>query len=35
MRVGRDFAWPRVAFKYERLGRQVVTKDGKPVSFAS
>ena len=35
MRVGRDFAWPRVAFKYELLGRQVVTRDGKPVSFAS
>jgi polysaccharide biosynthesis protein PslF len=35
MRVGRDFAWPRVAFKYERLARQVVTRDGKPVSFAS
>ena len=35
MRVGRDFAWPRVAFKYERLGRQVVTRDGKRVSFAS
>jgi glycosyltransferase involved in cell wall biosynthesis len=35
MRVGRDFAWPRVAFKYERLARQIVSRDGKPVSFAS
>jgi glycosyltransferase involved in cell wall biosynthesis len=35
MRVGRDFAWPRVAVKYERLARQVVTRDGKRVPFAS
>ena len=35
MRVGRDFAWPRVAYKYERLAHQVVTRDGKPMSFAS
>jgi polysaccharide biosynthesis protein PslF len=35
MRVGRDFAWPRVALEYERLGRQVVTRDGKRASLAS
>jgi len=35
VRVGHDFAWPRVAFKYDRLARQVVTRDGEPVSFAS
>ncbi len=35
IRVGRDFAWPRVAFNYERLARQVVTRDGERVSSAS
>jgi len=34
-RVGRHFAWPRVAFEYERLARHVVTRDGKRMSFAS
>ena len=35
MRVGRDFAWPRVALEYERLARRILTRDGKRVPFAS
>jgi glycosyltransferase involved in cell wall biosynthesis len=35
MRVGRDFAWPRVALEYERLARGIVTRGGKRVPFAS
>lgn len=27
-RVGRDFAWPKIALSYERLARQVVARDG-------
>jgi polysaccharide biosynthesis protein PslF len=35
MRVGRDFAWPRVALEYERLARRLLTRDGERVPFAS
>lgn len=31
-RVGRQFAWPRVALQYERLARTVLTRDNKSVA---
>jgi polysaccharide biosynthesis protein PslF len=35
LRVGHDFAWPRVALRYERLARQVLARDGPRVPLPS